>query len=366
MVARSLLLMVFADMLTEALTLQNDWTSRGADPAMVRRRELVETEIPQWLQPELATFPTWIAKGSNGKGGAAEVPWTRIFDPESSPKAGIGWYLVYLFDAKGESVYLSLIQGTTQWNTIRKDFDYVPEEILSDRVAWAVDVLTATGLRKRNPIDWLSDGRLGRIYKLGSVHAIRYDRDAMPSDARLRTDMLSIGQLLAAIYEASAKTAYLPGEVPPEIAMVEAAAEGRSRPRRGGQGFGANSVENKIVELHAVASAREYFEGLGYKVRDTGSNNPFDLEATKGDAKVRIEVKGTVSPGDQIQLTYGEVKFQLKAYPNNALVVVHSIQLDRTQTPPKASGGVRQVTQPWALDESALQPISYMYTVRGR
>ncbi len=352
-------------MLTEVLTLQKAWTSRSADVAMVRRRELVEVNIPQWLQHELATFPTWIAKGSNGKGGAAEVPWTRIFDPESSPKAGIGWYLVYLFDIKGESVYLSLIQGTTQWNTVRKDFDYLPDKVLSKRVAWAADVLAAKGLHKRIPIDWLSDGRLGRIYKLGSVHAIRYDRDAIPSDAQLRADVLTMGQLLAAIYEASANAIYLPGEVPPEIAMVEVAAEGRDRPRRGGQGFGTNSVENKIVELHAVTSARQYFEGLGYKVRDTGSNNPFDLEATKGDQKVRIEVKGTVSPGDQIQLTYGEVKFQLKAYPNNALVVVHSIRLDRAQTPPKASGGIREVMQPWVLDESALQPISYKYTIRG-
>jgi MrcB-like, N-terminal domain len=57
-------------------------------------------------------------QGKDGTGMKTEVPWTRIYSASRSPKPTRGWYLVYLFSATGDRVYLSLNQGTTRWDGI--------------------------------------------------------------------------------------------------------------------------------------------------------------------------------------------------------------------------------------------------------
>lgn len=50
---------------------------------------------------------------SIGIGRWNAVPWIRVFYEDFSPSAKDGVYIVYLFDAAGKSVYLTLNQGTT-------------------------------------------------------------------------------------------------------------------------------------------------------------------------------------------------------------------------------------------------------------
>ncbi len=77
--------------------------------------------------------------------------------------------------------------------------------------------------------------------------------------------------------------------------------------------------------------------------------------------QLHVEVKGTTSAGLELILTRAEVEKQRKCYPDNALVVVHSIELDRTGEEPATSGGVLHCTSPWAVEDADLTVISYAY-----
>ena len=107
--------------------------------------------------------------------------------------------------------------------------------------------------------------------------------------------------------------------------------------------------------------AAAYYASDGWKVKKLGA--PYDLELTREGVKWTVEVKGTTSMGEAIPLTEGEVRHHAKAHPNNALVVVRGITLDRSTSPPMISGGVLYEQQPWKIEPTALRVISYRYTV---
>ena len=63
-------------------------------------------------------------------------------------------------------------------------------------------------------------------------------------------------------------------------------------------------------------------------------------------------------------LTASEVNAQRKSHPKNALIIVHSIDLDRSKGEPKADGGVLLAVKPWFIDDDALKPLSFTYFVK--
>src|SRR4051794_8207014 len=110
---------------------------------MARRGVLVRKEAADWLRellPQLsAAVPALVddlaVEGRDGTGRKTEVPWLRVHSRTRSPSATEGWYVVYLFSAEGDRVYLSLNQGTTRWEN--GEFRARPPEELRARVAWA-------------------------------------------------------------------------------------------------------------------------------------------------------------------------------------------------------------------------------------
>ncbi|WP_280239645.1 MrcB family domain-containing protein [Nocardia abscessus] len=357
------------ELFTEVLALQADVSTDAKSSSMRRRKALVQYEIPEWIRTELAgaAVAGWDAEGSNGKGTPAKVPWSRFFDPERSPKAGKGWYAVYLFSAAGDAVYLSLNQGTSPFNPASQRITSLSDSFLIARAEWARSALAADPLAPGSfeGIDLHTRIGLGHAYELGNVHGVRYSVDAIPTDSELRADFAEMVRLLRRLYELSDLTPFIPGDEPPEITDAELAASetaGNTR-RRVGQGFRLNQAEKVAIELRAVELATKYFEADGYKVTYTGAKEPFDLLATRGEETVYVEVKGTTSLGEQVILTYNEVEHHRDVYPDNALVVVHSISLDRSASPVVAAGGTISVNRPWKIDESDLRPISYQYNV---
>jgi hypothetical protein len=127
---------------------------------------------------------------------------------------------------------------------------------------------------------------------------------------------------------------------------------------RGGQGFGLSAEERSAVETFAMAQAERYLEGSWDDVDDVSDRSSFDLLCTRGSDKLRVEVKGTTSPGEQIILTRNEV---LQARESGyALFVVSDITLKRDGSgPPVASGGTCRYFEPWSPGEGTLQPIAY-------
>jgi Domain of unknown function (DUF3883) len=130
------------------------------------------------------------------------------------------------------------------------------------------------------------------------------------------------------------------------------------------QGFGLSPPERHAVETHAMALARAHLEKLRWDVDDVRSTRSYDFECTRGSEELIVEVKGTISTGKQIFITRNEVDIQRARHPNNALIVVHSINLTRSSADPKADGGELLMYCPWTIEEDRLRPLTFQYAVR--
>jgi len=128
-----------------------------------------------------------------------------------------------------------------------------------------------------------------------------------------------------------------------------------------GQGFGLTQAERKAVDRHAMAEAENYLKSTGHSVEDVSKNHSYDFLATKEGQRIIVEVKGTTGSLGSILLTANEVAAHKNHHPANALVVVHSIELDRLKIPPCATGGILHVVKPWNIDDAALKPLSFQY-----
>ena len=62
-------------------------------------------------------------------------------------------------------------------------------------------------------------------------------------------------------------------------------------------------------------------------------------------------------------MTKNEVDLHRREHPNNMLLIVSRIVLDRSVTPPSASGGELKVIHPWRIEPSNLTPVTYRYLV---
>lgn len=365
------------DLLGKVLDLQGAWTAANTDEMKTRgvhiRQELpgflrvYETELADALGVAVGELGV---EGRDGTGLKTEIPWVRVYGTDQSPSATTGWYVVYLFSATGKRVYLSLMQGTTVWNG--GEFKQRKVEDLRARAGWALPVIaeqvaTRPDLKRDLRLD--ATTTLGRGYGPGTVVAFEYSRDALPSQDVLLADLRYMLGLLRRLYEAERLAPHIPGDPAPEVLEAEqgaAKAAGR-RPRKGarplkpGQGYRLSAEERRAIERHSVDMATEFFQAQGWNVKDVGDRESYDLLLTKAGRKVRAEVKGTTSAGLDVILTRAEVEKQRQYHPNNALVVVHSITLDRSGEKPVASGGTLHCTSPWSVEEEDLTVISYAY-----
>lgn len=258
-------------------------------------------------------------------------------------------------------MYLWLNQGTT--NLENGDFVRKDASLFAARVAWArATVADSTQRTDLEPLEFgdVGEQSLGRGYELGDIASVRYATGGIPGDDVLLSDAGAFATALGDLYRAHAK-ASLPFEVP-ELVDIEDAAEdaaGKKRPPRG-KGFRLSKEERDLIETRAVNVAAAYYKADGWKVKKKGA--PYHLELKRDGEKWTVEVKGTTSMGEAVPLTRGEVEHHANAYPNNALVVVRGIVLDKSTSPPKASGGTLFEEQPWNIDGDALKVISYHYT----
>ncbi|MCY1652878.1 DUF3578 domain-containing protein [Streptomyces sp. JH010] len=360
------------ELLSEVLDLQKLWQATNTNP-MQRRGVIVRTEIRTWLRTHADALAVAMdiplddvgVEGSDGAGQKAVVAWTRVYSKSRTPSATTGWYLVYLFSGDGERVYLSLNQGTTEWS----GGEFKARELadLKRRVDWArprLDQVTHSRPDLLTDIHLSSTTRLGRGYEPGNVVAIEYQRDAVPNSEVLSEDLLFMTRLLGLLYKAADATSYIPGDLPVEVreaTQSAATTANRRNARKGGQGFLLTAAERTAIEKRSVMLATEHFQAQGWTVKDVGANKSYDLHLTRGDEKLHVEVKGTTSDGSQIILTRSEVEWQRKYAPDNALVIVHSIELDRTVTPVTATGGVLHCTTPWTIEDETLTVISYIH-----
>ncbi|MFC8859783.1 MrcB family domain-containing protein [[Kitasatospora] papulosa] len=366
------------DLLGSVLDLQGAWTASNTDE-MRRRGVHIRQDLPVFLKGHSAALAAALGvgveglgvEGRDGTGLKTEIPWVRVCAREQSPSATTGWYVVYLFSAAGDRVYLSLNQGTTVWTG--GDFKARKVQDLRARVGWALPQIAEQMAKRGDLHQAISLGArtpLGRGYEPGNVVAIEYSREALPSQQALIMDLLYMLSLLRTVYAAELLAPHIPGDPTPEVREAEqnaAVVAGRrssrraTRSTRSGQGFRLTAAERRAIERRSVHVATVCFEAQGWSVKDVGDRESFDLLLSRGEERLRAEIKGTTSAGHDVILTRAEVEKQRRYYPDNALVVVHSIVLDRTAEEPVASGGVLHCTSPWGIADEDLTVISYAY-----
>jgi hypothetical protein len=353
--------------LQRVLELQPFHNSRKTEP-MAERGLLIRHDVPAWLSDsrsdlgEMLGVDDFIAEGGDGTGLKARIPWARFGSRSRAPGATQGFYVVYLFEATGEAVYLSLNQGTT--DMIAGDYVRKPAEDLIAAVGWGRSVLGSwlDGLGPDRFEMQLHDrGDLGPGYELGNIASIRYSAGAIPDETALLADARRFAEGLGLIY-ARHDVEPIPSEQP-ELREAEEAAQSTAGAKSGKSrvGFRTNAAEIKVIEKHAVAVATAYYEREEFEVEQHGK--PFDLKVTKGDETLTVEVKGTTSDGRGVALTAGEVDHHGDAFPANALVVVRNIRLHRDGESPTADSGELYELRKWDIDPNALRVISYAYAV---
>ena len=134
---------------------------------------------------------------------------------------------------------------------------------------------------------------------------------------------------------------------------------------RRGQGFNKSAAERRAIELQAMELAGQYLEENGFSLTDTSANHPFDMLAEKNGESVKVEVKGTTnSDPDFVYMTKNEVTLHQAEAGDTALIIVHSIKLDRTGNLPIASGGVLEVYFGWDIADWDLEALSFKVSKR--
>ena len=352
------------------MELQPLWT-HVKTPEMDERGKLVRHSGPDWLE----TFSERIARevgippedllleGRDGTGPKTEVPWFRFSSESHSPSATIGWYCVYLFDTQGENAYLCLSHGSTDWEG--GAFVTRPLEELNALASWARIKLDAKRGSRTDLIEKIElhsrRSDLGPAYEASTAFAFKYSLNTIPDNEQLEADVLFLAALLGEIYQLEMQGPVAVG-IPPEIQELDdAVAKAAGKKGRSSQGFRLNSTHRKAIELRAMELAKVELISRGcVNIRDTSQGNPFDYQCTLAGEEIFVEVKGTVSSGDVVILTRGEVELHRGKFPNNMLVLVHGIQLTGENFDQAISGAV-QVTSPWAIAEDSLTVVAYNY-----
>jgi hypothetical protein len=364
----------------EVLDLQKEYTFKNT-PAMKRRGKLIREEIAESLNANLDRFKSkyeiriddlWV-QGKDGDGNKSEIPWVRLGSKELSPSATVGWYVVFLFSAEGSNCYLSLGHASTTYDgnsTERRYQKALTPKVAAGLMKWGreklqLDQLNAPRLKFSRDLE--AKGDLADAYDRTSLCGFEYQKDNIPTDEQILSDVEFLLALLSKIYLLQETDATIPGNLSPEhqeaIAVIaQSAGKNLTGPRRQGRSQ-LPQAHKKAIEERAVEVALQYLQKKGFtNLKDVGKNRSYDISAKLDGVDFYIEVKGTISLGEKVVLTRNEVLLHRQEHPNNALIVVSQIDLDRSE-PPTAKGGKVLFISPWEIVDRDLEPLGYEYSI---
>jgi hypothetical protein len=353
--------------------------SQSNTPAMQARGDLIRNEIPQQLKSaavsgkisNISLIQDLFIEGSDGKGNKNYVPWIRFASESLSPSARIGWYITFLFSSDGSSVWLVIAHASSS-----EAGKAISKEVRQKLKEWGLSRLPnpkEIDANLSSSIDLNSGGPgLGEIFESTSLFGFQFKKGEVPNDSQILSKVNLLIPHLKTFYDAELSDPSMPSAEPTEIKAAEEAIDeiaGKVPKVRkySGQGIRGTYKENKAVERRAVDLAIDYFKSTNNweTIKDTGDKESYDLLLTNKNKKMYVEVKGTQSSGDKVFLSKNEVIVQKKFYPNNALVIVSSIKLEKGEEP-KASGGIVKIISPWKIMNSHLTAMAFEYEVPGK
>lgn len=177
--------------------------------------EFIRRDLPLHAASALpGDFDDLLLVGSAGQGQWAHVPWLSLFDPLVTRSAMTGYYVVYLFDAEMERLYLSLNQGTT---AVYHEFGpRMGRQVLRDRAElMRMRVADGAGSFTAEPINLASDGSLALGYEAGHALGTSYRLAQLPSEDEMQADAV----LMLKLY----RTLTFRGGITPADTLLETA-----------------------------------------------------------------------------------------------------------------------------------------------
>jgi Domain of unknown function (DUF3883) len=108
--------------------------------------------------------------------------------------------------------------------------------------------------------------------------------------------------------------------------------------------------------------AAEHYRRRGWEVEDVHPYRPSDLVCRRGASEHHVEVKGLTGKAVAVELTRNEVTHAHTCRDRAVLAVVEQIKLKRDHSP-AATGGRLRVYDPWRIEDDALQPLRFSYTL---
>lgn len=152
---------------------------------------LIRHTIPENLATSSNISNEYLVYGSSGKGNWAEVPWIGIFDKSITKSAQSGYYIVYLFDAELNRVYLSLNQGWTQFE--KRYGRKIGLEKISEKAEELQKKLRSTlSDFTFNVMDLHAKNILGKGYERGHICGKYYIKDNIPDDKVIIDDLRNL------------------------------------------------------------------------------------------------------------------------------------------------------------------------------
>ncbi|UVI31012.1 MrcB family domain-containing protein [Paenibacillus spongiae] len=147
---------------------------------------LFRQSIPEQIRQLPFYNDNYKIQGSIGQGNWANIPWLAFLDKRITETTQHGEYVVYLFAEDMSAVYLTLAQGVTvplRERGKREGYQYLEQKVQEMR-----GLLPLENMQKDEEI-YLTSSGLGRDYQVSTVAYIRYDRNHIPNDDQLATDL---------------------------------------------------------------------------------------------------------------------------------------------------------------------------------
>ena len=135
-------------------------------------------------------------------------------------------------------------------------------------------------------------------------------------------------------------------------------------PRANGQGHISDPQIRQLVEDFAMAQVEAHYVAEGYSLSDVHKTpGMFDFRGVKNGREIRVEVKGTMSEGNAIELTAYECSHAGKGDPPVDLAVVSEIRIKYVGGVPRASGGALRIYHNFDPAEHDARPTRYRCTL---
>lgn len=351
-----------------------------------------KTHIPNYLKAlDLikSTDIEYVIKGSGGKGNITSGPHVEIMNPRITKSPQSGYYVVYLFSADMERLYLSLAFGVTafkeQFRASRAHHKAMQKS--AAKILQGIDLPVGASAGVLNLIE--SSGTVVYDYQFSSIAAIEYDLRDIPTDQTLIDDL---GQMLDMYQNVlRAHGTDLDFDIQSEIMQSEIADEDNSqlevinfalRGRRKSSGI-RSKVKSSAIRRRISKSAQEigyYGEvkileyeknklikagrpDLAEKVSHLaakGETPGYDIESYNEDGSIlRIEVKSSQGKISVFDLTRNEKNAAEKFGPEYVLAIVQFVYLK-----PSVQFIINPVAEKW-WNESNPSPLIWEVDLRA-